>query len=225
MKKPTITMLALALAIPLLPVWAQDEAAATEELPIEVRRAQDSAKHQLGATKLAGEQDELSADVQELIEEQTAEEVIGLLEEVEGIMAEITGSLDESDTGGPTIAAETEVIEKIFEAAKKRSQQQGQGESQGTPGAMLDMMERMMGQQPGGDKPGQQPGQQPGDQAGEGMTGDSDAANTNQEGTVGGPREERRVPKSAGTTGTGLPPEFQKALDSYNNPSERSTSP
>ena len=71
-------------------------------------------------------------------------------------------------------------------------------------GAMLDMMERMMGKQPGGDKPGQQPG----DQAGEGMTGDSDAANSNQDGTVGGPSEERRVPKNAGATGTGLPPEF-----------------
>ncbi len=83
------------------------------------------AKHEEGSQKLAGEQDELSADVQDLIEEQTNEKVIVLLEEVEGIMAEVTNSLDETNTGGKTIAAETEIIEKIFEAAQQRAQQSG----------------------------------------------------------------------------------------------------
>ena len=86
---------------------------------------------------------------------------------------------------------------------------------------MLDMMQRMMGQTPGGDKPGQKPGDQPG----EGMTGESDAANTNTDGTVGGPSEERRVPKTAGPAGTDLPPEFQKALDAYNRPAPRPAKP
>ena len=84
-----------------------------------------SDKHREGAQNLAGEQDELSADVQDLIEEQTDEKVIALLEEVEEIMAEVTGSLDETNTGGKTIAAETEIIEKIFEAAKQRAQKNG----------------------------------------------------------------------------------------------------
>ncbi len=83
------------------------------------------AKHEEGSQKLAGEQDELSADVQDLIEEQTNEKVIVLLEEVEEIMAEVTGSLDDTNTGGKTIAAETEIIEKIFEAAQQRAQQSG----------------------------------------------------------------------------------------------------
>ena len=209
----TNAVVLLALALPLLPAAAQDEDA---RVPVEIQRAQDRAKHQLGSTKLAGDQDEVSADVQELIEEQTAENVISLLEEVEEIMGEIIGNLDQSETGGPTIAAETEVIEKIFEAAKKRSQ----GKGQGTPGAMLDMMERMMGK-----SPGSEPGQEPGDQAGEGMTGDSDAANNNTEGTVRGPSETRRVPKGSGTAGTDLPQEFQKALDAYNKPTTRSTTP
>ena len=48
-----------------------------------------------------------------------------LLEGVEEIMAEVIGSLDEPNTSGTTIAAETEIIEKIFEAAKQRAQQNG----------------------------------------------------------------------------------------------------
>ena len=40
-------------------------------------------------------------------------------------MAEVTGSLDDTNTGGKTIAAETEIIEKIFEAAQQRAQQSG----------------------------------------------------------------------------------------------------
>ena len=46
-------------------------------------------------------------------------------EVVAEVMAEVIDSLDETDTGGPTIAAETEIIEKIFEAAKQRSEQNG----------------------------------------------------------------------------------------------------
>ena len=83
-------------------------------------RIKELAKHQQGAVKLAGVQDELSADVQDLIEEQTDEEVIQLLEQVEEIMAEVTDELDQHDTGGATIAAETDIIEKIFEAAKQK---------------------------------------------------------------------------------------------------------
>lgn len=97
------------------------------DYPRPVTEAQKKAadKHKEGSQNLAGEQDELSADVQDLIEEQTDEKVIALLEEVEEIMAEVTGSLDETDTGGTTIAAETEIIEKIFDAAKQRAQKNG----------------------------------------------------------------------------------------------------
>ena len=38
-------------------------------------------------------------------------------------MADATDLLEQEKTGGPTIATETEVIEKIFEAAKKKKQQ------------------------------------------------------------------------------------------------------
>ncbi len=93
--------------------------------PVTDSQLKAAAKHREGSQNLAGEQDELAADVQDLIEEQTDEKVIALLEEVEEVMAEVIDSLDAVKTGGPTIAAETEIIEKIFEAAKQRSQQNG----------------------------------------------------------------------------------------------------
>jgi hypothetical protein len=37
-------------------------------------------------------------------------------------MAETTDRLDEKNTGGETIAIQTEIIEKIYEAAKEKSQ-------------------------------------------------------------------------------------------------------
>ena len=176
-------------------------------------------KHQQGSTKLAGAQDELSADVQDLIEEQTNEKVIVLLEQVEEIMAEVTDELENHDTGGATIAAETDIIEKIFEAAKEKQSGGQSPEGKKSMGAMLEMMQRMMGQQPGGDKPGDKPGNKPGNKGGEGMKGESDTANTGQGKGSAHPTGERMVPKSAGVSGTDMPEEFRKALDAYNRPS------
>jgi len=185
-----------------MPAFPQDEADGKDAL----------AEHQERSVELAEAQDELSADVQQLIIEQTAAKVIELLEEVEDIMDETTERLDESDTGGETIAAQTEIIEKIHEAAKER-QSQG-GSSSGS--AMMDMMERMMGKQPEGEQPGGKEGEKPSDKGGGGVTGDSDAANEAVDGAAGGKTEERRVPKAAGTAGTEMPEEFRKAFDAYN---------
>lgn len=201
--------LAFILAFPLL------SAAAEEDLATKI------ASHQDGSRKLSEQQDELAADVQQLIIEQTHPKVIELLEGVEGAMDEASGLLLEFDTGGITIAAETDVIEKIFEAAKERQKQQGQGKPGESGGAMLDMMERMMGREPGGEQPGKEQGQQAGDKGGEGMTGDSDTANSANGGAGTGKDEERRVPKSSGTAGQALPREFQEALDAYNRAAEK----
>jgi hypothetical protein len=169
------------------------------------------AKHQEGASGVADKQDELSADVQQLTIEQTIPKVIELFKEVEGIMDEATDWLTEYDTGGRTIAAQTEVIEKIFEAAKQRQQQGGSQSG----GAMMDMMEKMM-EQDEGKQPGDKPGKKPGDKGGEGMTGDSDAANDATAGAGDAKAGQRRVPKAAGSSGAPLPEEFRKALDAYN---------
>jgi hypothetical protein len=78
-------------------------------------------------------------------------------------------------------------------------------------GAMLQMMQEMMGK---GEKPGQKPGK--GDKGGEGQKGDSDSPNEANNGVGKGEKSERRIPKAAGSPGSSLPPEFQKALDAYN---------
>jgi len=79
------------------------------------------ADHGKNSVQLSLKQDELSADAQELIERQTNEKVIKLLEEAEKLMAEVTDKLEDKDTKSPTIAAETEIIEKILEAANEKS--------------------------------------------------------------------------------------------------------
>ncbi len=178
-------------------------------------------RHAEGSEKLADEQDELSADVQQLVIEQTVQQVIDLLTEVGGIMDETTDYLVETETGGTTIAAQTEIIEKIHQAAKAK-QQQGKGGESGS--AMMDMMERMMGKKEGeGEGKGKGKGDKPGDQAGQGQTGDSDAANDADGGNSGDVVEKRTVPKAAGTAGKSLPREFQQALDAYNRGLEGKT--
>lgn len=173
--------------------------------------------HKDGSSRVSKMQDELSADVRQLILEQTAEQVIEKFEEADSAMDEATDRLTGHDTGGETMAAQTEVIEKLYEAAKKRQQQQQQqGGSPSSSDAMMEMMERMMGKEPG-QQPGEQgKGKEPGDQGGEGMTGDSNSANQHQDGVNGGNVEQRIVPKASGTAGKGLPSEFQQALDAYN---------
>lgn len=175
-------------------------------------------RHREGSEVVAASQDELSADVQQLVMEQTIQPVIDLLGEVQDIMSEATEHLIEHETGGVTLAAQTEVIEKIHEAAKERQKQSGGGGGAG--GAMMDMLERMMGKQPGeGKGPGEGETQgmgRGGEAGGNGQTGESDAANSSVAGDSREFTEERRVPKAAGSAGRALPPEFRPALEAYN---------
>jgi hypothetical protein len=176
-----------------------------------------ASRHQKNSEKLASDQDELTANVKQMILEQTAPPVIKLLDQVKDAMNDSSDGLSAHDTGGVTIAAETDVIEKMLDAAKERQKQQG-GQS---GGAMLDMMERMAGKSKEGQKPGEQKGGKPGDQPGQGQTGDSNMANESVGGQLGGKDETRRVPKAAGTSGQPLPPEFRQALDAYNRGAEK----
>lgn len=206
MKSPILTT-GLLLLFPAL-LMAEDEAVADKQ-----------AKHKEGSIKVADKQDELSADVQQLTIEQTVPQVIELLNDVEKIMDEATDRLAGQDTGGDTIAAQTEIIEKIHAAAKEKKKQSGGGGDSGS--AMMDMMERMMGKKPEGEQPGEGKDGKPGDKGGKGMNGLSDTANDPTGGDAGGKSEARRVPKAAGTAGHALPEEFRKALDAYNRGAEQ----
>lgn len=188
---------------------AKIEAAKKKISPEEVVK-----KHAKGSSNAAIDQDELSADVQDLIQEQTDGKVIELLEKAEELMAEATDNLDVRNTGGETIAIETEIIERIYEAAKqKKKSKQGEGEPQPGDG-MMEMLEQMMGKKPG---EGDQPGKKPGDKAGEGQEGLSDKANdASANGANEGNTITRRIPKSSGTAGSSLPRELQNALNAFN---------
>ena len=123
--KKTITTL-LCAAFPVASVFGESPTDKPKAAPTKEEIASKLKKHEDGAKVLGVEQDELSADVQDLNEEQTDPQVKKLLMEVEEIMADATDRLEETKTDGTTIAIQTEVIEKIFEAAKKK-QQQGSG--------------------------------------------------------------------------------------------------
>jgi hypothetical protein len=198
------TPLALSLLFALAPcVRAQEKPDAESPL----------VRHQKNSEKLAKDQDELTANVTQVILEQTAPPVIKLFEEVKGAMNDSTDHLSTHDTGGDTIAAQTDVIEKIIAAAEERQKQQG-GQS---GGAMLDMMKGMAGKLKPGDKPGGKAGNQPG----KGQTGDSQKTNDPVAGSADGKDETRRVPKAAGTAGQPVPPEFRQALDAYNRGADK----
>jgi transposase len=186
----------------------------------EVKQSLVLEEHREGANKVADQQDELSADVQQLTIEQTVPKVIELLNEVEKIMDEATDQLAAADTGGSTLAAQTEIIEKIHAAAKEKQKQEGSGQS---GSAMMDMMERMMGKEPEGDQNGKGKGKgdKPSDTGSEGGSGLSDEANVAGGGTTSGKSEARRVPKASGTAGQVLPEEFRKAMDAYNRGAEQ----
>ncbi len=204
-----------------LPVITLVLATALSAIAAQADEAGEKARrHKEAAEKLADEQDELSADVQQLVAEQTVPQVIELLGEVEDIMDEAVEKLAGAETGGVTIAAQTEIIEKIHAAAKERQKQSGSGQS---GGAMMDMMERMMGKEPSDNQKGKGRGEgdQPGDQSGGGVTGDSDTGNEGSGGHAGGASTARRVPKAAGAAGQEIPSEFRKAFDAYNRGLEK----
>lgn len=220
----------------LLALPASAETVSPEAKPTPKEVAEGLEKHGSGAKKLAGEQDNLSADVQDLIDEQTNPKMIELLREIEVIMADATDLLTEKNTGGKTIATQTEIIEKIFEAAKKKQQQnqqqqqqqdgqpqQGQGQG-GNMQSMLEMMQRMMdgGRDLGeGQQPGQEKGKQAGDKPGQGNGSGGASGGNSGDPDRTAENDTRRVPRSAGTSGTTLPREFQKAMDAYNKGADK----
>ncbi len=168
--------------------------------------------HAKSSGNTAAGQDELSADVQDLIQEQTNQKVVELLDDAESLMGEATKLLEEKNTGPTTIAIQTEIIEKIYEAAK---QKQG-GKGKGSP--MMDMMDGMMDQQAEGKdkKEGEGKDKGEGSKGGEGNEGSSDTASKSTSGIANNTKEERRVPKNTSTPSISLPLEEQRALDAYN---------
>lgn len=119
MKNFTLTTLASAIALATASATPPD-GKESKELT-ESEKAKALVEHQDGSEELSIDQDKQSANTRELIMEQTDPKVITLLKDVESLMGKATDSLEDGDTGGDTIAMQTEIIEKIYEAAKQRS--------------------------------------------------------------------------------------------------------
>ena len=201
-----------------------------------------TAKHKETAEKLAVQQDELQADTSDLIMGETNEEVIDLLKKCRHAMNDAVALLENYNTGGPTLAAQSDVIELSYLAAKARMSMPGGGaggklpklgENGMKPGseALMNMLRQLLGmdsesqsmQQ--GDSEGEGQGQGQGEgqngrgnKPGKGADGKSDMASSQEKGVSSHDTavESRSVPKSTGMSADDMPAEFRKALDAYN---------
>ena len=186
-----------------------------------------SAKHKETASKLAVQQDELQADTSDLILGETNEEVVELLKKCRHAV----DLLEVYNTGGQTLAAQSDVIELIYQAAKaKMTGADGQPKPGGR--ALMDMLRQLLGmdhdaqsaEQQEGDEKGQEGSQKgSGNNSGRGTNGKSNMASSQDKG-VSNPDtavETRSVPKSTGMSADDMPSEFRKALDAYNKTLQR----
>lgn len=185
-----------------------------------------SAKHQEIATKLARQQDELQADTSDLILGETNVNVISLLKKCRHSMNDAVDLLEAYQTGGQTLAAQSEVIELIYQAAKeKMTGPDGKPKPGGR--ALMDMLRQLLGMDNDDLAQGQQMENEIGDgegqngagkNPGKGMDGHSNMASTQQLG-ISNPdmaTDQRSVPKSAGVSTSDMPVEFHRALEAYN---------
>ena len=166
--------------------------------------------------ELTAKQDYLSGDVQELVELQTQEKVIKKLEEVETNMVQATLKLLDGNTNGETIAIQTEIIEKAYEAAQEK--QNSQSSQSDTDKALMDMLRKMLGKDEKQKTSLDNEGENSGKSGGQGQEGDGNPDQVNpSDKKFSLPTGSRRsVPSVAPTSGQLLPAEFQKLIDDYN---------
>jgi len=189
--------------------------------PLSLQAEEKSLKEAL-EEELTVNQDELAADVQELVELQTQMPVIQKLEEVESSMIKATLKLLENNTSQETLTIQTDIIEKAYEAAKEKSKGQGEGESE-TNKAMMDMLKKMLGKQDS--SPNQKPGKA-GEKAGEGDPGQGQEGEASEEIEVIPQRgNQRTVPAASAYSGQLLPEEFRELLEPYNDGEKEGASP
>lgn len=198
--------------VPPVPVKMEEQQKPSEEkvAPLSVPAVPASVLLKKKVEKVTDEQDELQADAQDLAAEQTDQQVIEFIEECQKAMNDAIDNLEKYDTGSSTIAAQTEVIEKIYKAAQKKANGQGGSGMQG----MLQMMQGIMGNnQSQTDK---ETKGKSGQQQGQGNEGKSDKPSSSVKGSESGVKEPRKLAKSTGDAGLTYPDEFAKAMNAYN---------
>lgn len=160
--------------------------------------------------KVTDDQDELQADAQDLAAGQTNQKIIEFIEECQNAMNDAIDNLEKFDTGKGTVAAQTEVIEKIYKAAEQKANAKSGSGMQG----MLQMMQGMMGNSQSDtktDKKGKS-----GQKEGQGGEGKSSSPSSSVKGNESDKKEPRRLARTAGEAGLTYPDEFAKAMNAYN---------
>lgn len=166
----------------------------------------------LDSTILADEQDELQADVMDIVSEQTDRETITLLEQCRHAMNDAVDELEGGRTGNVAIAAQTEVIELIYQAASRMNSGSQSGSGSTT---LMNMIRQMLGMEADSTHKETSPYSSPG--SGTGGAGSSTPDNLPDEKSDQTPiHKTRTVPKSTGSGATDMPEEFRRALDAYN---------
>ena len=112
---------------------------------------------------------------------------IELLTQVSGIMSEVDSLLQEPNTGAPTVAAETEIIELLLQVQRKQPPKKN---SKGGSG-----------NNPNG--------------GGEGDTEESALALLGRGDELNSQTVEREIDQATGTIGSGFPAEYRIGLDTY----------
>ena len=159
------------------------------------------------ANRIADEQDDLYRMLQQVMEKvEDTPDAVELLEGAGKAMKDAEEMLKKPQTDVETIAAETEVIERLSGAFQQSAKQQ---QGKGKPGSkMMAMLMQMLMQQQGKGKPGTKPG--------EGAGGFSDDPNKRFTGPDFHKNDpDRNVDQTGGTESINLPEEYKSAIEAF----------
>ena len=120
---------------------------------------------------LARRMDDLSAEAQDLIWNHTNPKLTEFLKSIDDAMLDARDLLEGYRTDGETVAAEQDVLEKIYEAAKKAAQKSGGQQQQPQQGDQQQQGQGQGQQGQGQGQPGQGQGQQQSQQEQENQQG------------------------------------------------------
>jgi small-conductance mechanosensitive channel len=159
---------------------------------------EDAAHHAQVAAGLAADQRDIAFSVASLLARLMDPNLQQRLRGAAEAMDDAAALLERADTGGETIAAETDAIERLAQAAKASGQMGGQSKTVNALAEVLAMME--VGNSPGGNDSGES----------------SSLASRASEGAMGEDgREARTIGKTSGRVAGDFPEEFREALGHF----------
>lgn len=173
---------------------------------LERNKPKDENKYSEKSNRIADEQDDLHRMLKQVLEKVEDQQAIKLLEGAGSAMKDAEGMLKKPQTDVETIAAQTEVIERLSGAFQQEAKKQQKGKGKGQGSKMMAMLMQMMmqGQGKGGSKPGKGSG---------GFSDDPNKRFTGPDFKKNDP--ERTVDKTGGTETKKLPEEYKNAIEAF----------